>query len=98
MGVRRGGYPDHFTAEGLDKEAEFRFRIQNQDIIVGGKGDADNFFLGGEGLAGTGNAEAKAVSGLFNFAVLGLRPKYLPADGAIVRTMSDTTLLRTAFG
>ena len=62
VGVRRGGYPDHFTAEGLDKEAEFRFRIQNQDIVVGGKGDADDFFLGGEGLAGTGNAEAKAVS------------------------------------
>ena len=62
MSIRGSGYPDDLAAKGFHQKAEFGFRIQNQDIVVGGQGDADDFFLGGEGFAGTGNAKAEAVA------------------------------------
>ena len=62
MGIRRSGNPNDLAAEGLHQKAELRLRVQNKDIIVCRQGNADNFLLGGEGFAGTADAQTEAVS------------------------------------
>ena len=61
VGIGRGRHPDHLAAQRFCQEAEFGFGIQNEDIVIGGQGDADDLFLGGEGFAGAADAQTKAV-------------------------------------
>ena len=62
MSIRGSGYPDDLAAKGFHQKAEFGFRVQNENIVIGGKCNADDFFLGREGFTGTGNTQAKAVA------------------------------------
>ena len=61
VGIGRGRHPDHLSAQRFCQEAEFGFGVQNEDIVIGGQGDADDLLLGGEGLAGAADTQTKAV-------------------------------------
>ena len=43
------------------KISKFRLRVQNQDIVIGGQDDADDFFLGGKGFSRATDSQAKTV-------------------------------------
>ena len=61
--VPRGcGDIDHLAAQALNQRAIFAFGIDNDDIVVRGEGNAGDLLLGGEGLAGAGDAQNEAVS------------------------------------
>ena len=62
MGIRRSGNPNDLAAEGFHQKAKLRLRIQNEDIIVCRQGNADDFFLSGEGFSGAAYAQTEAVS------------------------------------
>ena len=61
VGIGRGRHPDHLAAQRFRQEAEFGFGVQDEDIVIGGQGDADDLLLGGEGFAGAADAQTKAV-------------------------------------
>ena len=61
VGIGRGRHPDHLAAQRFCQEAEFGFGVQDEDIVIGGQGDADDLLLGGEGFAGAADAQTKAV-------------------------------------
>ena len=61
VGIGRGRHPDHLAAQRFRQEAEFGFGIQDENIVIGGQGDADDLLLGREGFAGAADAQTKAV-------------------------------------
>ena len=61
VGIGRGRHPDHLTTQRFRQEAEFGFGVQDEDIVIGGQGDADDLLLGGEGFAGSADTQPKAV-------------------------------------
>ena len=62
VGVGRGRDADDFTAKGFGQIAELRLRVENENVILGGKRDLHDFFLGAHALAGTRNAQTEAVA------------------------------------
>ena len=62
MGVGGRRYPDDLAAKGFREIPELRFGIQDQDIVIGGQGDAHDLLFGAERLAAAGNAQPEAVA------------------------------------
>ena len=62
VGVRRGRNADDFTAKGFGQIAELRLRVEDENVILGGKRDLHDFFLGAHALAGTGHAQTETVA------------------------------------
>jgi len=62
VGVGRGRDADDFTAKGFGQIAELRLRVENENVILGGKRDLHDFFLGAHALAGTRNAQTETVA------------------------------------
>ena len=61
VGIGRGRHPDHLTTQRFRQEAKFGFGVQNEDIVIGGQGDADDLLLGGEGFAGAADTQTETV-------------------------------------
>ena len=61
MGVRRSRNADDLAAEGFGQIAELTFRVENEDVILGGKRDLHDFFLGAHALAGARHTQPKGV-------------------------------------
>ena len=62
MGIGGCRDADHLAAEGFGQIAELRLRVKDEDVILGGKRDLRDLFLGAHALAGTGHAQPKAVA------------------------------------
>ena len=61
VGIGRGRHPDHLAAQRFRQEAKFGFGVQDEDIVIGGQGNADNLLLGGEGFAGSADTQTETV-------------------------------------
>ena len=59
---RGGGDIHHFAAQPFDQGPVLAFRVDYDDIVIGGQGQIDHLPLGGEGLAGAGHTQHKAVA------------------------------------
>ena len=57
--------------KGFRQEAEFGFGVQNEDIVVGGQGDADDLLLGGEGFAGAADTPRRKLVAVEELAAVG---------------------------
>ena len=62
VGVGRGRNADDLAAEGFGQIAELTFRVENENVILGGKRDLHDFFLGAHTLAGAGNTQTETVA------------------------------------
>ena len=62
VGVGRGRDADDLAAKGFGQIAELRLRVEDENVILGGKRDLHDFFLGAHALAGTGHAQTKTVA------------------------------------
>ena len=93
VGVGRGRDADDFTAKGFGQIAELRLRVENENVILGGKRDLHDFFLGAHALAGTGHAQTKTVAVQQQAAI---RYDHVLADGVlpIVQTVRLHDFLR----
>ena len=60
VGAAGGNLNDH-PAQGADQVAVFSFCVNDDNIIVGRKGDKGDGLLHAEGFAGAGHAQDKAV-------------------------------------
>ena len=58
----RGGDIDHLAAQALNQRAIFAFGIYDDDVVLCREGHPGDLLLGGEGFAGAGDAQDKAVS------------------------------------
>ena len=62
VGVGCSRDANNLTAECFGQIAELTFRVEDEDVILGGERDLHDFFLGTHALAGAGHAQAKAVA------------------------------------
>lgn len=61
IGRGRGDLND-LAAQAFDQRAVFRFRVDDDNVVVRGQCDFRDLALGGKGFAGAGDAENKAVA------------------------------------
>ena len=80
MRVGRSRNADDFTAKGFGQIAELRLRVENENVILGGKRDLHDFFLGAHALAGTGHAQTETVAVEQQAAI---RHDHIFADGVL---------------
>ena len=59
---RGGGDIDHLAAQPFNDGPVLRFRVDTNNIVAGGQGQRRQLPLGGEGLAGAGDAQNKPVA------------------------------------
>ena len=64
-----GGKPDHLSAQTLHQGEILRFRVTDQDIVLGDQKHIQDLPLGREGLTAAGGAENQAVGCLVLFSV-----------------------------
>ena len=80
VGVGCGRDADDFTTKGFGQIAELRLRVENEDVILGGKRDLHDFFLGAHALTGAGHAQTEAVAVEQQAAI---RHDHVLADGVL---------------
>ena len=80
VGIGRSRNADHLAAEGFGQIAELRLRVENENVILGGKRNLHDFFLGAHALAGTGHAQTETVAVEQQAAI---RHDHVLADGVL---------------
>ena len=61
IGRGRGDFND-LAAQAFDQRAVLRFRVDDNNVVIGGQRKLRDFALGGKGLAGTGDTEDEAIA------------------------------------
>ena len=62
MRVGCGRYANNLTAERLGQITKFTLRVKDKNIVLGGKRNLHDFFLGAHALAGARHTQPKAVA------------------------------------
>ena len=93
VGIGRSRNADDFTAKGFGQIAELRLRVENENVILGGKRDLHDFLLGAHALAGAGYAQTETVAVEQQAAI---RHDHVLADGVlpIIQTVRLHDFLR----
>ena len=88
-----GRYANNLTAERLGQITKFTLWVKDEDVILGGKRNLHDFFLGAHALAGTGHAQTETVAVEQQAAI---RYDHVLADGVlpIVQTVRLHDFLR----
>ena len=62
MAVRSGRDLDDLAAQRTGQVAKLRFRVEDEDVILGRQRDLHQFLFGGHRLAGAGHAQTETVA------------------------------------